>query len=286
MVSLTEEILNFIRRTGRSPNKKLGQNFLIDVNVLPKIADAADLSFNDTVLEIGPGLGFLTQELIQRAKQVIAIEIDPHLCNELDSRFATVSNLDLICGDVLKQDLPNLIRSSGINKVVANLPYNISGPILWCLLGCPQLQNLVLMMQTEVADRLSASPNSKTYGALTVWSSLHAECQIKLTLSPQQFFPVPKVNSSLVALRSRNGDESAIQVADISLFRQVVKGSFHTRRKMLRNSVKASSVQIDMKVLELALKKASINPNRRGETLSLHEFVSLTNAIHQLLHTG
>lgn len=286
MVSLTEEILNFIRRTGRSPNKKLGQNFLIDVNVLPKIADAADLSSNDTVLEIGPGLGFLTQELIQRAKQVIAIEIDPHLYNELDSRFSAVSNLDLICGDVLKQDLPNLIQSSGINKVVANLPYNISGPILWCLLGCPQLQNLVLMMQAEVADRLSASPNSKTYGALTVWSSLHAECQIELTLSPQQFFPVPKVNSSLVALRSRNGDKSAIQVSDISLFRQVVKGSFHTRRKMLRNSVKASSVQIDMKVLELALKKANINPNRRGETLSLHEFVSLTNAIHQLLHTS
>jgi len=286
MVSLTEEILNFIRRTGRSPNKKLGQNFLIDVNVLPKIADAADLSSNDTVLEIGPGLGFLTQELIQRAKQVIAIEIDPHLYNELDSRFAAVSNLDLICGDVLKQDLPNLIQSSGINKVVANLPYNISGPILWCLLGCPQLQNLVLMMQAEVADRLSASPNSKTYGALTVWSSLHAECQIELTLSPQQFFPVPKVNSSLVTLRSRNGDKSAIQVADISLFRQVVEGSFHTRRKMLRNSVKASSVQIDMKILELALKKANINPNRRGETLSLHEFVSLTNAIHQLLHIG
>ena len=284
MSSLTEEILNFIHRTGRSPNRKLGQNFLIDANIPPKISDVANLSSSDIILEIGPGLGFLTQELLEKAKQVVAIEIDSHLCSELERRFSTVQNLALIHGDALKLDLHGLIQSCGINKVVANLPYNISGPILWRLLGYSPLQSLVLMVQEEVAARLSASPRSKAYGSLTVWSGLHTECQIELTLKPQQFFPAPKVNSSLVSLRTRSEIQPQFCVSDISLFRKIVKGCFHTRRKMLRNSVKASNVQIDMEVLDLALKEVSIDSNRRGETLSISEFVALTNAIHQQLY--
>ena len=284
MSSLTEEILNFIHRTGRSPNRKLGQNFLIDANIPPKISDVANLSSSDIILEIGPGLGFLTQELLGKAKQVIGIEIDSHLCSELERRFSTVQNLTLIHGDALKLDLHGLIQSSGINKVVANLPYNISGPILWRLLGYSPLQSLVLMVQEEVAARLSASPRSKAYGSLTVWSGLHTECKIELTLKPQQFFPAPKVNAGLVSLRTRSEMQPQFCVSDISLFRKVVKGCFHTRRKMLRNSVKASNVQIDMEILDLALKEVFIDSNRRGETLSISEFVALTNAIHQQLY--
>ena len=189
-MSLTQQVLDFTLRTGRYPNKKLGQNFLIDANVLPKIAKIADLTEVDSVLEVGPGLGFLTQELFQRAKKVVAVEIDTCLYAELESRFAHVSNLVLLRGNILQQDLSYLIQTFGLTKVVANLPYNISGPILWKLMEHQeQLETLVLMMQTEMADRLVARAGSKNYSVLTVWTGYHAQTEVQRTLSPQQFFP-------------------------------------------------------------------------------------------------
>ena len=281
-MSLTQQVLDFTRRTGRYPNKKLGQNFLIDANVLPKIAKIADLTADDSVLEIGPGLGFLTQELLPRAKKVVAVEIDTSLYAELESRFAHVSNLVLLHGNILQQDLSYLIQTFGLTKVVANLPYNISGSILWKLLKYrEQLETLVLMIQAEMADRLVAHAGSKSYSALTVWTIYHAQTEVRHTLSPQQFFPIPKVSSTVVKIQLR--PQPKVAVLDKVLFRQVIDGSFHTRRKMLRNSIRASNVPIDISTLDLAMVQVGIDSKRRGETLSVSEFVDLTNSIHQLL---
>jgi len=281
-VSLTQQVLDFTRRTGRYPNKKLGQNFLIDANIMPKIAKIADLTDDDSVLEVGPGLGFLTQELLPRAKKVVAVEIDTSLYAELESRFAHVSNLVLLRGNILQQDLSYLIQTFGLTKVVANLPYNISGSILWELMRHRErLETLVLMIQTEMADRLVAHAGSKSYSALTVWTTYHAQIEVRRTLSPQQFFPIPKVSSAVVKIQLRS--QPKVEVLDKGLFRQVVAGSFHTRRKMLRNSIKASNVPIDTSTLDLAMVQVGIDSKRRGETLSVSEFVALTNSIHQLL---
>ncbi len=281
-MSLTQQVLDFTRRTGRYPNKKLGQNFLIDANVLPKIAKIADLTEVDSVLEVGPGLGFLTQELFQRAKKVVAVEIDTGLYAELESRFSHVSNLVLLRGNILQQDLSYLIQTFGLTKVVANLPYNISGSILWKLLKHQeQLETLVLMMQTEMADRLVARAGSKNYSVLTVWTGYHAQTEVQHTLSPQQFFPIPKVSSAVMKIQLRS--QPKVEVLDKDLFRQVIAGSFHTRRKMLRNSIRASNVPIDISTLDLAMVQVGIDSKRRGETLSISEFVDLTNSIHQLL---
>jgi 16S rRNA (adenine1518-N6/adenine1519-N6)-dimethyltransferase len=281
-VSLTQQVLDFTRRTGRYPNKKLGQNFLIDANIMPKIAKIADLTDDDSVLEVGPGLGFLTQELLPRAKKVVAVEIDTSLYAELESRFAHVSNLVLLRGNILQQDLSYLIQTFGLTKVVANLPYNISGSILWELMRHRErLETLVLMIQTEMADRLVAHAGSKSYSALTVWTTYHAQIEVRRTLSPQQFFPIPKVSSAVVKIQLRS--QPKVEVLDKGLFRQVIAGSFHTRRKMLRNSIKASNVPIDTSTLDLAMVQVGIDSKRRGETLSVSEFVALTNSIHQLL---
>jgi len=281
-VSLTQQVLDFTRRTGRYPNKKLGQNFLIDANIMPKIAKIADLTDDDSVLEVGPGLGFLTRELLPRAKKVVAVEIDTSLYAELESRFAHVSNLVLLRGNILQQDLSYLIQTFGLTKVVANLPYNISGSILWELLRHRErLETLVLMIQTEMADRLVAHAGSKSYSALTVWTTYHAQIEVRRTLSPQQFFPIPKVSSAVVKIQLRS--QPKVEVLDKGLFRQVIAGSFHTRRKMLRNSIKASNVPIDTSTLDLAMVQVGIDSKRRGETLSVSEFVALTNSIHQLL---
>jgi len=281
-VSLTQQVLDFTRRTGRYPNKKLGQNFLIDANIMPKIAKIADLTDDDSVLEVGPGLGFLTRELLPRAKKVVAVEIDTSLYAELESRFAHVSNLVLLRGNILQQDLSYLIQTFGLTKVVANLPYNISGSILWELMRHRErLETLVLMIQTEMADRLVAHAGSKSYSALTVWTTYHAQIEVRRTLSPQQFFPIPKVSSAVVKIQLRS--QPKVEVLDKGLFRQVIAGSFHTRRKMLRNSIKASNVPIDTSTLDLAMVQVGIDSKRRGETLSVSEFVALTNSIHQLL---
>ncbi len=281
-MSLTQQVLDFTRRTGRYPNKKLGQNFLIDANIMPKIAKIADLTDDDSVLEVGPGLGFLTRELLPRAKKVVAVEIDTSLYAELESRFAHVSNLVLLRGNILQQDLSYLIQTFGLTKVVANLPYNISGSILWELMRHRErLETLVLMIQTEMADRLVAHAGSKSYSALTVWTTYHAQIEVRRTLSPQQFFPIPKVSSAVVKIQLRS--QPKVEVLDKGLFRQVIAGSFHTRRKMLRNSIKASNVPIDTSTLDLAMVQVGIDSKRRGETLSVSEFVALTNSIHQLL---
>ena len=281
-MSLTQQVLDFTRRTGRYPNKKLGQNFLIDANIMPKIAKIADLTDDDSVLEVGPGLGFLTQELLPRAKKVVAVEIDTSLYAELESRFGHVANLVLLRGNILQQDLSYLIQTFGLTKVVANLPYNISGSILWELMRHRErLETLVLMIQTEMADRLVAHAGSKSYSALTVWTTYHAQIEVRRTLSPQQFFPIPKVSSAVVKIQLRS--QPKVEVLDKGLFRQVIAGSFHTRRKMLRNSIKASNVPIDTSTLDLAMVQVGIDSKRRGETLSVSEFVALTNSIHQLL---
>ena len=212
----------------------------------------------------------------------MAVEIDTSLYAELESRFAHVSNLVLLRGNILQQDLSYLIQTFGLTKVVANLPYNISGSILWELMRHRErIETLVLMIQTEMADRLVAHAGSKSYSALTVWTTYHAQIEVRRTLSPQQFFPIPKVSSAVVKIQLRS--QPKVEVLDKGLFRQVIAGSFHTRRKMLRNSIKASNVPIDTSTLDLAMVQVGIDSKRRGETLSVSEFVALTNSIHQLL---
>lgn len=278
-----QEVRKFLNRTGTRPRKRLGQNFLIDPSVLEKIADAAAFTDIDFALEIGAGLGFLTSALAKKAKRVIAIEVDNVLFRELQCRFTDFPQVRLIHGDVLKVNLSPLLdqfpRSN--TKVIANLPYSITTPIIWTLLGHhKQIGLCVLMMQKEVAERIVAPPGGKTYGALTIGVSYYAETEIVDVLPPDCFYPAPQVESAIVKLTI--SDAPKVIVADEALFFQIVRASFQARRKMLRNALLKNNVPITAEALDSVFDKLAIDSRRRGETLEISEFAALANGIAEL----
>ncbi|MCG9127178.1 ribosomal RNA small subunit methyltransferase A [Candidatus Poribacteria bacterium] len=274
-MTLLNQVKTFLRTNRIHPKKQLGQHFLINEEVLSIIIDAGEVSETDVVIEIGTGLGFLTTELANFAGRVIGVEVDSILYEELDSQFADDSSVEIIHKDFLELDLPLLIPTDTYPKVIANLPYAITTPILWKLLehsdylGC-----CVLMMQREVAERIVASPGGKDYGALTIGISYHADTQLIGTLSADNFYPEPKVESALVRMSML--DTPRVTVVDESFFFRLVRESFRGRRKMLKNSLKRFAPSD--KLTEI-LSSLDILPQRRPETLDITEFAAIANLL-------
>ena len=262
------------------PKKALGQNFLTDRNVLARIVDTVELSPDDHVLEVGPGQGALTRLLAAQAAQVVAVELDRQLVPLLRREFADLGTVEVVEADILRADLPELLGSrwKGRWKVAANLPYNISTPVLFQFMEHRQLfSRLVLMLQKEVGERLAAPPDCKEYGVLSVLCQLHFDIRREFLVKPGSFFPAPKVDS--VVLRLVPLAEPRVAVGDEALFRRVVKAAFSQRRKTLWNCLKSGQFLDDEVLLRQVLDGCGINPSRRGETLSLEEFARLENAL-------
>ena len=279
-----QQVHEFLRCTGRRPKKRLGQHFLIDPNVLPRIVEAAELDDADLVLEIGAGLGCLTGPLAADAKKVVAVEIDSNLCAELERKFSHNPRVLVVRADILKLDLSSLLGDfpRRNTKVVGNLPYQITSPILWRLFEKYQrIGACLLMMQTEVAQRIVASPGGKDYGALSVGVSYYSETKIVRTFSPNQFYPSPRVSSSLVRLRLQARPK--VIVENEILFFHIVRVAFQFRRKMLRNAILRSALSVPGTLLDEVFDQLGIDGQRRGETLAIQEFASLANCINRKL---
>ena len=279
-----QQIRDFFALNHTRPKKQLGQNFLVNPEVLKIILEAGELSDADTVIEIGAGLGCLTDVVVRHAKHVIAIEVDELLYNVLASQFSTNPCVQLLNTDILKLELNSLL-SDGTGpvpttfKVIANLPYSITTPILWKLLAHhKQIHSCVLMMQKEVAERIVAGPGGKDYGALTIGVAYYAEATLIAALSPDNFYPAPKVDSALLKLTMR--EKPKVAVEDEALFFQVVRTAFRTRRKMLKNAL-AKGGFVSGEVLASAFEELDIMPQRRAETLDITEFAALANFLFQ-----
>ncbi|MBM4124735.1 MAG: ribosomal RNA small subunit methyltransferase A [Nitrospira sp.] len=254
------------------PLKRLGQHFLVDPNIVRKIVAVAKIRPDETVLEIGPGRGSLTRSLCAAAKTVIAVEVDQQLVAYLEETFGDCRNLDLRAGDALKFSYESLPEGT---VVVANLPYNVSTPLLFKLLDARErIDRMVLMLQTEVARRLVARPATADYGVLSVLTQRAAEVALAFQVSPSCFRPKPEVGSAVVSLVTRTPPSGG--VADEGRFVRIVRAAFAHRRKTLANSLRDEGLPSDR--VALALAEAGIEPGRRAETLTLTEFASLAKA--------
>jgi len=268
------------------PKKHLGQHFLADGNLLRKIVAISGAGKGDRVLEIGPGTGALTRRLLETGAIVLAVEIDRGLAERLGETFATAVEkgaLEIICADILKVSLSTLARERDCRfNVVANLPYNISGPVLARLLAERRaLTSMTLMFQREVAERITARPGTKAYGALSVMAQAYTDCKIEFDVSRRLFKPQPRVDSSIVSLKVL--ERPGVEVADETFFKRVVRSAFGTRRKTLVNALKPLS--IDKDALARAIRSAGIDPSTRGETLGIAEFGALARELSGLTAT-
>lgn len=269
------EVVHYIcKRFDIKMSKKLGQNFLIKRGIVDEIVKAADLQEGEPVLEIGPGIGTLTQGLAQSGANVTAIELDTRLLEVLDTTLAQYSNVTIVHGDVLKLDVPSIINNEPF-KVVANLPYYITTPIIMSLLESRlPIERLVVMVQKEVALRMVAKPGTKDYGALSVAVQYYTKPDIVLDVPPKSFLPAPAVTSSVIRCVLR--DKPPVDVIDEKLFFRVVKAGFAQRRKTFANTMKTTGLSKDR--IEELLAKANIDGQRRGETFTLQEFADVANA--------
>ncbi len=262
--------------------KRLGQNFLINSDVISDIIDFAGITKDDVVLEIGPGVGFVTEQLVKYAKKVIAVELDEEAIKELEK--LECDNLEIIHNDILKTEISNLTDEKV--KIVANIPYYITSPIIAHLLGeiddltnknRNQIVDIILMVQEEVARRIVATPNSpsKQYGLLTILSQFWADCEIIRLVGRKSFYPAPKVNSALVSMKVRK--EPLLKLKDYKFFRRVIKSAFSQRRKTLKNCL--VNAGFDKIKTENALNQLNLPLDIRGEKLSIEEFGRLSELL-------
>ncbi len=264
--------------------KKFGQNFLIDTHVLDKIISAAHITKEDMVLEIGPGIGTMTQYLAEAAGKVIAVEIDKNLIPILSDTLSEYQNVRIINEDVLKLDLRKLAdeenRGKAI-KVVANLPYYITTPIIMGLFeNHVPVESITVMVQKEVADRMQTGPGSKDYGALSLAVQYYAEPYIVANVPPNCFMPRPKVGSAVIRLTRHK--EPPVEVKDEKLMFDIIRASFNQRRKTLANGLNNSDkITCSKEIITEAIEKLGKGPSVRGEALSLQEFASLSNDIFE-----
>ena len=274
-VIASPEVVHYIcKRFDIKMSKKLGQNFLIKRGIVDEIVHAAELTPGEPVLEVGPGIGTLTQGLAQSGADVTAIELDRRLLEVLDTTLASYDNVRIVHGDVLKLDVPTIMNHKPF-KVVANLPYYITTPIIMSLLESKlPIERLVVMVQKEVALRMVAKPGTKDYGALSVAVQYYTEPDIVLDVPPKSFLPAPAVTSSVIRCVLR--DKPPVDVIDEKLFFRVVKAGFAQRRKTFANTVKTTGLSKDR--IEELLVKANIDGQRRGETFTLQEFADVANA--------
>jgi len=261
--------------------KSLGQNFLIDDNVLSRIVSCVAPTAGDAILEVGPGRGALTKLLAASGARFLAVEWDRDLLPLLEAEFALAQNVEIGHGDILRVDLEQLLTSRAAGKkwkVAANLPYNISSQVLFRFMECCGLfERLVLMLQKEVGDRLVAPPGCKDYGALTVLLRLHFDIRREFIVKPGAFRPVPKVDSAVLSFTPL--ERPRVEVGDEDFFRRIVKGAFNQRRKTLLNTLRSAGFDAEDGSLRQALTRAGIDGGRRGETLSLDEFAALSREL-------
>ena len=274
-VIASPEVVHYIcKRFDIKMSKKLGQNFLIKRGIVDEIVHAAELTVREPVLEVGPGIGTLTQGLAQSGADVTAIELDRRLLEVLDTTLASYDNVRIIYGDVLKLDVPTIMNHKPF-KVVANLPYYITTPIIMSLLESKlPIERLVVMVQKEVALRMVAKPGTKDYGALSVAVQYYTEPDIVLDVPPKSFLPAPAVTSSVIRCILR--DKPPVDVIDEKLFFRVVKAGFAQRRKTFANTMRTTGLSKEQ--IDDILVKANIDGQRRGETFSLQEFADVANA--------
>ena len=278
MLSNPKQTIRVIQENNFTFRKNYGQNFLIDSHVIDKIVAAAEIDKDTEVLEIGPGIGTLTQYLAEAAKSVTAVEIDDKLIPILEKTLADYDNVRIIHGDILKQDIAALFGDRPF-KIVANLPYYITTPIIMSLLeGRVPADSITVMIQKEVADRMQASPGSKDYGELSLAVQYYSEPYLAANVPPNCFMPRPNVGSAVIRLTRRL--EPPVEVKDEQLMFKLIRAAFNQRRKTLANAIKNfEGLQFSREEVEAALEKVGLDVRVRGEALSLEEFASLTNEI-------
>ena len=259
--------------------KSLGQNFLVDESVTEDIVLGAEVTDEDLVIEIGPGVGTLTAQLLNKAKRVVAIELDSALIPILQNELGDNQKFMLIHDDALKVDFNEIIGDEQNVKLVANLPYYVTTPIVVKLLKEGyKFKSLTIMIQKEVAERMNAAPGTKDYGALSLLVQYYCDSSIVRNVPPQSFIPRPKVDS--IVIRLDRLEKPKVELDNEKLFFDIIRASFNMRRKTLWNGVK--SIGLDKEKLQLAFDNAGIDPKRRGETLSIQEFATLSNKINEL----
>lgn len=270
---------DIVEKYGFKFSKSLGQNFLIDETVLEDIVNSADVGEDDVVIEIGPGIGTLTRELLKKAKKVYAIELDSDLLPILGEELKEFNNFELIHKDALKVDFNEIIGEEKSVKVVANLPYYVTTPIISKLLTENyNFKSLTIMIQKEVGERIASEPDCKEYGSISIMVQYYCDVTVVRKVSSTAFLPRPKVES--IVIRLDKLDEPKVNVKDKGLFFKVVRNSFNMRRKTLWNTTK--SLGLPKEDMEMAFERAGIDPKRRGETLSLAEFGKLADCIYDL----
>ena len=276
MTTLMQEL----RRRGVTPKKALGQHFLVDKGIAQKIVRLAALGPEDCVVEIGPGMGVLTFLMLPRVKRVVAIEVDPGMADYLREKGEGMASLTVLCRDALHCDFHGLAQEAGEKlQVVANLPYNIATPVIFRLLENREaMAHLTLMLQHEVAQRITAPPGGKAYGPLSIFAQLYTAPKILMRVPPQAFYPPPQVESALVGFEILERPRVAID--DHGFFQKVVRASFAQRRKTLVNALAGSSFVLGPKdKIAKELEAIGIDPRRRAETLDLTEFQHLAEAL-------
>lgn len=269
--------------------KKFGQNFLIDTGVLESIIEAAQIGPEDFVLEIGPGIGTMTQYLCEAAREVVAVEIDTNLIPILSDTLSGYTNVEVLNADILKVDIRKLAREHNGGrpiKVVANLPYYITTPIIMGLFESHvPIDSITIMVQKEVADRMQEGPGSKEYGALSLAVQYYAKPEIVLTVPPSCFMPQPKVGSAVIRLTRH--EEPPVNVKSEKLMFQVIRASFNQRRKTLANGLNNyGAFSIGKDAIQECIEALGVPVNIRGEALSLEQFARLSDLIYERQHVG
>lgn len=280
------EIRQLLARSGFRFSKSMGQNFLTAAWVPRRIAEEAGLDANTGVLEVGPGIGCLTAELSERAGKVLAVELDKDLKGVLRETLAGRENVELLFADVLRQDLPTLVREhfSGLRPVVcANLPYNVTTPLLTAFIEAGCFDTVTVMIQREVARRICASPDNGDYGAFSLFVQWHMSCELLFDVPPSCFIPQPKVTSSVIRLTRRA--EKPCPVSDEELLFRVIRAAFNQRRKTLPNALSAG-LGLPRGELEDMLKKCGFDTRIRGEAVDIVGFVKITEEISQYIQSN
>lgn len=280
-----QKTIEVLQKYDFSFQKKFGQNFLIDTHVLDKIISAAHITKEDMVLEIGPGIGTMTQYLAEAAGKVIAVEIDRNLIPILEDTLSEYNNVRVINEDVLKLDLRKLADEENGGKaikVVANLPYYITTPIIMGLFeNHVPVESITVMVQKEVADRMQTGPGNKDYGALSLAVQYYAEPYIVANVPPNCFMPRPKVGSAVIRLTRH--EKPPVEVKDEKLMFDIIRASFNQRRKTLANGLNNSDkITCSKEIITKAIEKLGKGASVRGEALSLQEFAKLSNDIFEL----
>lgn len=274
-MNLYDETQMLLNQYNLKANKRLGQNFLINQNIVDEIIEKSEITSNDTILEIGPGLGTLTKALAKVAKKVIAIELDENMVRILKGR-PIGENIEIIHGDILKVDLNEILKEYDSIKVVANLPYYITTPIIMKLLEDRyDIKSITIMVQREVGKRLCAEPGNKDYGAITISVNYYCDANIVVDVPKDNFLPAPEVDSCVVKLDIRKN--SIVDLVNEKLFFELIKNGFSQRRKTILNSL--TSGKFSKEEIKVALEKFSIDEKLRAEDLSIFDFANISNVL-------